>query len=155
MIGWQVLLKNKRYITSCMIFSAVVIVSSLSSPSATFAQDTPQEANEPLTKEDIADGVAAVQALKQNAAMLKAYCDLVDMVDDAQPAEGASMDPKAESALDAKVDKALATLGENFADAYYAMDELPENDQMGKPLVAAFDELDKACGPDDDSTEAE
>ena len=55
------------------------------------------------------------------------------------------VDPKAEESLDAKVEKIIGSLGEDFSDAYYALADLPENSTMGKPLAAAIEELDKSC----------
>jgi hypothetical protein len=73
------------------------------------------EADEPLTAEDIAAGVKAVNAFKQSKAKVKIYCGVVDIEDFARNVEAAgkaaapkSVDPKAEEALDAKVKSLLA-----------------------------------------------
>jgi hypothetical protein len=83
---------------------------------------------------------------------------VVDIEDAARDVEAAgkaaapkSFDPKAEEALDAKVKEFISSLGEDFSDAYYALADLPENAIMGKPLVAAIEELDKSCDSDSDS----
>lgn len=141
----------KANLSWSLLCSSIFVFSLLALPVAAVAQTAAPEVEEPLTAEDIAAGVTAVQALAKDKAKVEAYCKMVDMVDDAQPAEGKTMAPEAESALDAEVDKALATLGEDFGDAYYALDELPEKDPMGAPLVAAFEELDKACGGEDEA----
>ncbi len=110
------------------------------------------EADEPLTAEDIAAGVKAVNAFKQNKAQVKIYCGVVDIEDFARNVDAAgkaaapkSVDPKAEEALDAKVKEFISSLGEDFSDAYYALADLPEHSLLGKPLVAAIEELDKSC----------
>jgi hypothetical protein len=124
---------------------SVVILASCALPHVSSAQTAKPEAVEPLTKEDIAAGVAAVNALKQDKAKVETYCGMIDMRDDAEGADGKAADPKAEEAMDAKVEKIVMSLGEDFSDAYFALQELPEDSAMGKPLAAAFEELDKAC----------
>ena len=79
------------------------------------------EADEPLTAEDIAAGVKAVNAFKQNKAKVKIYCGVGDIEDAARDVEAAgkaaapkSVDPKAEKALDAKVKKVYQPVGRRF-----------------------------------------
>lgn len=125
--------------------SAVMLCFGVMSQSS-YAQGADSEAEEPLTAEDIADGVAAVNALKKDKAKVAKYCSAVDMIDDGEGEDGAApADPKAEEALEAKVEGIISSLGEDFSDAYYALEDLPEGAALGKPLVAAFEDLDKAC----------
>jgi hypothetical protein len=74
------------------------------------------EADEPLTAEDIAAGVKAVNAFKQDKAKVKIHCGVVDIEDAARDVEAApkSVDPKAEKALDAKVKKVYQPVGRRF-----------------------------------------
>jgi hypothetical protein len=122
-------------------------------PQAANAQSLKPEAEELLTTEDIAASVKAVNALKQDKTKVKVYCGVVDMLDEAEGDHDATgtaaakkpVDPKAEESLDAKVETIIGSLGEDFSDAYYALADLPENSPIGKPLVAAFEELEKSC----------
>jgi hypothetical protein len=137
---------------SLLCFS-VVVLSVCALPHVASAQSPKPEADEPLTAEDIAAGVKAVNALKQDKAKVNTYCGVVDMLDDAEGDDDAAgkaatkkpVNPAAEEALDAKVEKIIDSLGEDFSDAYFTLEDLPENSAMGKPLAAAFDELDKSC----------
>ena len=138
-----------KYLSLCLaVVFGVCAVAQVSS-----AQSPKQEAEEPLTAEDIAESVKAVNALKQDKAKVKVYCSVVDMLDGAEEDDKATgkaaakkpVDPKAEEALDAKVEKIIGSLGEDFSDAYYTMADLPEKSPIGKPLIAAFEELDKSC----------
>jgi hypothetical protein len=124
---------------------SAAIMASCALPHISNAQTAKPEVIEPLTQEDIADGVAAVNALKQDKAKVETYCGMIDMLDEAEGSDGKAADPKAEEAMDAKVEKIVMSLGEDFSDAYFALQELPEDSAMGKPLAAAFEELDKAC----------
>ena len=54
------------------------------------AQSPKPEAEEPLTAEDIAESVKAVNALKQDKAKVKVYCSLVDMLDGAEGDDNAT-----------------------------------------------------------------
>lgn len=111
------------------------------------AQDADSEAAEPVTAEDVADGVEAVNAIKSDKQKVKTYCSALDVIDDTEGEDGSTTvtDPKAEEALDAKVEKIINSLGEDFSDAFFTLDELAEGAAIGKPLVAAFEELDKLC----------
>jgi hypothetical protein len=83
---------------------------------------------------------AAINTFKQtegDAAKLKTYCAMSDVVE----AQG----DKEDAAADAKTDDFLKQLGPDFEAAWDTADEADENSPDGKRLSAALDELDAKC----------
>jgi len=62
-------------------------------PQAANAQSLKPEAERPLTTEDIAASVKAVNALKQDKTKVKVYCGVVDMLDEAEGDHDACLSP--------------------------------------------------------------
>jgi hypothetical protein len=121
---------------------AVIVLSFLTLCSTARAQ-TEKDASEPITAEDIADAVEAVNAVKTNKAKLQIYCEWSDLQEEAE--EKAATNKRAAEALEARADKLLERLGEDFGDAVEIEDELAENSPLGAPLFAAFEELEEIC----------
>ena len=131
------------------LYSAVIVLGFCVFPQISSAQTAKPEANAPITIDDIADGVKAALELRQDKAKVKIYCSALDLIEaaegDAKP-NAKPANPKAAEALDAKVEKIIKSLGEDFNDAYFALEDLPDNSPLGSPLRAAFEVLDDSCG---------
>jgi hypothetical protein len=89
--------------------------------------------------------IRSIQAAGADPAKMTAFCDLMDVLGDAEDKAGAAAVEKEDPALDKQVDTFLTQLGSDFEAAWDVGEELDENSADGKEYNAAIDALAEKC----------
>lgn len=85
----------------------------------------------------VAEAIKTLQAVGNDPARLKLYCDIQ------QAAE--ALGDKEDAAAEAKIDEMTKQLGPDFEKAFAVMEDLDENSADAKEFYEAFDQLDTRC----------
>jgi hypothetical protein len=89
--------------------------------------------------------IKAIQAAGTDTAKMEVFCDLIDLLDDAEDKAGPAAADKEDPALEKQEDILLTQLGSNFEVAWDVGGELDEKSADGKEYNAAVDALAEKC----------
>jgi hypothetical protein len=89
--------------------------------------------------------IKVIQAAGADTAKMEVFCDLIDLLDDAEDKASPAAADKEDPALEKQEDIHLTQLGSNFEAAWDVGGDLDEKSADGKEYNAAVDELAEKC----------
>jgi hypothetical protein len=89
--------------------------------------------------------IKVIQAAGADAAKMEAFCDLIDLLDDAEDKASPAAADKQDPDLEKREDIFLTQLGSNFEAAWDVGGDLDEKSADGKAYNAAVDALAEKC----------